>query len=272
MSSRVVMPSRAPRPGRLVLRTGAAVAALAVATFAGAASAQAHVRVIPESTAGGAFTKITFRVPTESDTASTTKLEIALPTDTPLVFVSAQQIDGWTVAVTKSKLPKPVDLEGATVTEAPTKVTWTALKGHEVGPGQFQEFALSGGPLPTGVKELSFPAVQTYSDGSVVNWNQPQPAGADEPEHPVPSFALTAALPPGADDDAAPADDHAAAAAPASDGDGDGAASDDTARWLGGAGLVAGLIGLGLGAAAFAGRRRPEPARPAVDTTVGSNS
>jgi uncharacterized protein YcnI len=243
------------------MRTAAATMTLGVLVFAGAATAEAHVRAIPESTAAGAFTKITFRVPTESDTASTTKLEIELPTATPLAFVTAQQIDGWAVTVTRTKLAKPVSMEGAMITEAPSKVTWTATKGHEIGPGQFQEFALSGGPLPSGVPHLDFPATQTYSDGKVVAWNQPHPAGGDEPEHPVPSFELTAALPAGAG--------HGAAAAPsghssAGDSNAEGAASDSTARWLGGAGLVAGLAALGLAAASALGRRGPR--------TVGSDA
>jgi uncharacterized protein YcnI len=230
-------------------RTGATVLAVAAFTVATGVAAQAHVRVIPEATAGGAFTKLTFRVPNESDTASTTKLVVNLPTDTPLIYVSAQQLDGWTVKITKAKLPKPVEMEGATVTEAASTVTWTANKGSGVAPGEFQEFALSGGPLPTTVKSLSFPAVQTYSDGTVANWNEPQPEGADEPEHPVPSFAVTAALPEGADADAAPAADTSSAvsASPASAVD----SSDGTARAFGIGGLVAGLLGLAFGVLAW---------------------
>jgi len=229
-------------------RTGATVLAVAAFTVATGVAAQAHVRVIPESAAGGSFTKLTFRVPNESDTASTTKLVVNLPTDTPLIYVSAQQLDGWTAKITKAKLPKPVEVEGATVTEAASTVTWTASKGSEVGPGEFQEFALSGGPLPTTAKTLSFPAEQTYSDGTVVKWNEPQPEGAEEPEHPVPSFALSASLPEGADADAAPAvDTSAAAASPASTV----SDSDGTARAFGIGGLVAGLLGLAFGVLAW---------------------
>jgi periplasmic copper chaperone A len=242
-----VIPAFPARPRtRPRLRTGVRVGstALALATFTvlGGAAAQAHVRVIPESTAGGGFTKLTFRVPSESDTASTTSVAVTLPTDTPLAFVSARPQEGWTVKVTKTKLAKPVEVEGTTITEAPSLVTWTAVKGHELGPGQFQEFAISGGPLPTTVKSISFPAVQTYSDGTVANWNEPQAEGAKEPEHPVPSFEITEA-----EDDEHGDDDTTATAASTTSED----ESDDTARGLGIGGLVAGLLGLILGLLAW---------------------
>jgi uncharacterized protein YcnI len=227
---------------RTGLRVGATALALATVTLVGGSAAQAHVRVVPESTAGGSFTKLTFRVPSESDTASTVSVAITLPTDTPLAFVSARPLEGWTVKVTKTKLAKPVEVEGTTLTEAPSLVTWKALKGHELGPGQFQEFAISGGPLPTTVSSLAFPAVQTYSDGTVANWNEPMAEGAKEPEHPVPSFEVTKAE---ADEHGDDDDSEATAASTSSD------ESDDTARGLGIGGLVAGLLGLILGLLAW---------------------
>jgi hypothetical protein len=59
-----------------------------------------------------------------------------------------------------------------------------AAPGVQIGPGQFQEFAISGGPLPES-GEMVFAAAQTYSDGGVVDWDQPQAPGAAEPEKPV---------------------------------------------------------------------------------------
>jgi uncharacterized protein YcnI len=267
-----VLNAARPVRSRTGLRVGATALAVATLTLAGSAAAQAHVRVIPESTAGGAFTKVTFRVPSESDTAKTTSVAINLPTDTPLAFVSAQQLDGWTVKIDKTKLAKPVEVEGTEITEAASKITWTAEKGSELAPGEFQEFSLSGGPLPTEIKAIEFPAVQTYSDGTVANWNEPQPEGADEPEHPVPSFELTAALPEGADADAAPPATESATAGSSSSTE-EPASSDGLARGLGIGGLIAGLLGLGLGLLAW--RRTAAPATPAespVDGKVGSQA
>jgi uncharacterized protein YcnI len=234
-----------PRASRLA---AAAVLGAGLVLLA-AAAADAHVRVIPESTAAGDFTKLTFRVPNESETASTTKLSIQLPTSSPLAFVSAQPVPGWSIEVRTEKLATPVTMEGTTITEAPAQVTWTASKGRGVAPGQFQEFALSGGPLPDASQHLAFPATQTYSDGTVVRWNQPQPAGADEPEYPVPAFDITAP-----DNEVALTDQ--ATGAQTSPGSATPAATDTLARGLGIGGLVVGFLGLGAGAAASRNRPR----------------
>lgn len=57
--------------------------------FVGPASA--HVSANPSTAEQGGFTKISLRVPTESDTASTVKLTVSIPQDTPVPFVSAGQ-------------------------------------------------------------------------------------------------------------------------------------------------------------------------------------
>lgn len=76
-------------PMRTTLRRAGLVTALTAAgilTAAGAASA--HVTVHPESYAKGATDGVlTFRVPNEEDTASTTKVQVFLPTDHPVLGV-----------------------------------------------------------------------------------------------------------------------------------------------------------------------------------------
>ncbi len=66
-------------------------------------------------------------------------------------------------------------------------VTWTAdPPGVGIAPpGQFQQFVLSAGPLPE-QEEVEFKAVQTYSDGNVVNWDQEELADGSEPDKPAP--------------------------------------------------------------------------------------
>ncbi len=259
--------SHSPAGPRRTARRLAAVALAAVGlSLAGAAAAQAHVQVIPDQTAAGTeITKLTFRVPTESEKAGTSKVQISLPTDTPLAEVLAEPLSGWTVTVTEGKLPKPVTLDGTKLTEAPRTVTFTATKGHAVGPGQFQEFALSAGPIPDDATVLSFPVTQTYSDGTVVKWNQPQPAGADEPEHPLPSFTVTAAVPEdGADATATPEPTTTSSVAATGDPvalqalENLGTDShDSTARILGAVGIFVGALGVLTGVFfGLAGRRR----------------
>ena len=228
-------------------RAGATLAAAALvgaAALLTAPAASAHVRVIPESTAGGGFAKLTFRVPNESDTAGTTSVVVTLPEKAPLAFVSVQPVSGWTATVTKAKLATPVDVHGTKIEEAARTITWKAAPGAQIAPGQFQEFAISGGPLPDS-GEMVFAATQTYSDGEVVNWNQPQAAGAAEPENPAPAFTITA---PEGDGHAADAEDAAAAVPAAATTDAGEDDESSAALWLAGAALVVGAGGVLVGA------------------------
>ena len=135
------------------------VAASAVLVLS--APAFAHVSVTPEGTAAkGGYATVNFKVPNERDNASTTKLEVNLPTDHPLASVMPEAVDGWNVEVTRSKLDKPVELHGEKIDEAVTKVTWTA-DGKGIQPGYFQKFPLSIGALPEDTDELVFKAIQT---------------------------------------------------------------------------------------------------------------
>jgi periplasmic copper chaperone A len=165
-------------------------ALLTIVLVLAASPASAHVTVSsPDATAGG-FGKLVFRVPTESDTASTIKIKITLPQDTPFAFVSAQPKPGWKVDVEKAKLDEPITSHGTTLTEAVSTVTWTSTDG--IAPGEFDEFAVSAGPFPE-VRTMSFSAEQTYDDGEVVSWDEPTENGAEEPEHPAPALDLVAA-------------------------------------------------------------------------------
>jgi len=224
----------------------ASLAATAALTLLPTA-AQAHVRVVPESTTAGGWTVLTFRVPTESATASTNAVTVDLPLDTPLAHVGTKQLPGWTATVEEAELPAPVDLNGTTLTKAPAHVTWTADPGAEIAPGQFQEFALQVGPLPDAGTELVLPAHQSYTDGSVVDWDDAPAAGGDEPEHPAPVLTTTADEEPVAD--AAPASSTTGTTAAAT-----AESSDDLGRVLGAAGLGLGLVALVV--AVVAARRR----------------
>lgn len=223
-----------PTLRRALVTAGAALTLTALA----AAPASAHVRVTPDGeAAAGGYAVLTFRVPNESATAATTKVEVALPTDTPLASVSVEPVPGWTAEVERAPLPEPVELHGTEVTEAPVRVTWTAdSDAAALSDGEFQRFTISAGPLPE-VDELLLPTTQTYTDGSVVAWDEPTPASGEEPEHPAPVLQVSAASDAGA---SATADDG---------GSGLGTA-------LGAAGLGLGLVGAVTGTVAVARTRR----------------
>ncbi|WP_405554782.1 YcnI family protein [Streptomyces canus] len=224
---------------------GGALAAAAVLTAAGAASA--HVTVHPDSYATGATDgALTFRVPDESDTASTTKVQLFLPTDHPLLGVLVSPHDGWTAKVTDTKLKTPVKTDDGTITDAVSEITWT---GGKIGPGHYEDFDVAFGQLPDDTAQLTFKTLQTYSDGKVVRWIEEAAQGDEEPENPAPVLKLTAA-----GTTSATASQTSAVAAKASKA----SASDSTARGLGVAGLVVGVLGLAAGAFAVVRSRRTQ--------------
>lgn len=226
---------------RSFLRTAAVigVAGLTVLAAVGAATAaSAHVSVHPDTTAAGAESaEVVFRVPTESASASTVTLALTLPSTTPFALVLVRPVPGWSSSIVEAKLPKPVVVDGTTFTKAPHVVTWTAAPGSGIKPNGYQDFAIEAGPLPDS-GDVTFTATQTYSDGSVVHWNEIQQPGAGEPDHPAPTFAITpasAAVPP----------------SPVSSKDNDNA--------LAVAALAVGIVALLVGGAALvATRRRPQ--------------
>lgn len=242
------MPLALPRSARL-LAAGALCAVGAPLLLAGPASA--HVTVNSASAAKGGFAKLAFRVPTESETASTTKVEVTFPAGQPLAFVSVRPNGAWVPTVEKAKLATPIKTEGGEVTEAVSKITWT---GGSIKPGEFDEFEVSAGPLPTTVDELVFKAVQTYSDGSVVRWIDEETPGGAEPEHPAPTLHLTAASASGDHHDAAatPETTKAGTTVSAEAASATHAEGGHDSEGLAIAGVVLGGTGLVLGAAGLA--------------------
>ncbi|MFF7971411.1 DUF1775 domain-containing protein [Streptomyces sp. NPDC007905] len=224
---------------RTTLRRAATVTALTAAGLLAAAGvASAHVTVHPESYAKGATDGVlTFRVPNEEDSASTTKVQVFLPTDHPVLGVLVHPQDGWTAKVTTTKLKTPVKTDDGTITDAVSAITWT---GGKIGAGQYEDFDVAFGQLPEDTGQLTFKTLQTYSDGTLVRWIE-EPTGGEEPENPAPVLKLTA----GGESTAPAASKSGSAGTSKAAG-----SSDSTARGLGVAGLVVGV--LGLAAAAFA--------------------
>ena len=232
---------------------------LAVGGFATAASAHVTIDTLGD-VEQGSFAKLGVSVPNERDDASTIKVEVQMPTDHPLVFVSVQPKAGWEVETTTRTLETPVEAFGATFDTAVDAVTWTATGDTKIGPGQFEQFWISAGAMPTDVDVLEFPAVQTYDSGEIVRWIEPTPEGGEEPEHPAPVVALVAAGHDAATEEGA-AEEDAAITETAADGASDGAATststdDDGTDALTIVALIAGVGGLGLGGAALVSSRR----------------
>ena len=249
----------------LLKRSAVAGGVAAAFSLAVAAPAAAHVTVNPDTAAQGGYAKVTFRVPNESDDTNTTKVEVNLPIDTPFASVSLKPVAGWTMAAQKSKLTQPIDAHGTQISEAVTKITWTAVGDAAVKPGQFQEFDVSLGPLPK-VDQVVFKALQTYSDGTIVRWIDEPTTDGTEPEKPAPVLKLTAAA---AEGGAAPAAAPGPSVAAVADDDADDD-SEGGAAWTGVAGIVLGLAGLVLGLLAYrraAAAGTPAGGKPAAGVT-----
>jgi periplasmic copper chaperone A len=172
-----------------VLATSALIAVAASVAVAGSASA--HVSVSSQDAAPDGYGKITFRVPNESDTASTVGLRIQVPQEAAVTSLSTQAIPGWTVTRTMTDLPEPLESHGEKISSYASVIEFRADPGGGIAPGEFQEFSLSGGPFPK-EDQLVFPTVQVYSDGSETAWIEPTVQGQGEPEHPAPVLALAA--------------------------------------------------------------------------------
>ncbi|WP_436771973.1 YcnI family protein [Yinghuangia sp. YIM S09857] len=235
-----------------IRRRAAVLAAVSTAAvLALAAPASAHVSVQPTQAEQGSYAGVTFRVPNENDSAGTTKLEINLPEDKPLTSVRTRPLAGWTATIEKKPLAAPITSHGKQITEAVAKVTWTADPGVRINPGQYEDFEVSMGQLPTDTDTLVFKALQTYDNGDVVRWiDLPGPDGK-EPEKPAPTLKLVpkggAAAPAASPAAGANSGDGDLTAAASSGSDSDDKGSDSTARALGIAGLVVGALGVAVG-------------------------
>jgi periplasmic copper chaperone A len=163
---------------RLLARLGAVTAAglaLMLGGFGGGPAALAHVSVQSDGAEHG-FAELAFRVPTESDTASTVKVQVAFPADAPLTEVAVLPHPGWTYQVSRNG--------------AVSQIEWTASGSDTaIKPGEYEVFRVSAGPLPA-TGSLVFKVIQTYDDGQAVRWIDVPAAGGPEPEHPAAVLTL----------------------------------------------------------------------------------
>src|ERR671921_1361923 len=146
------------------------------------APALAHVVVSPEVVTAGDYETLTVSVPTEKE-IPTTNIRVVVPEG--FLLSGVQPVPGW---------EHTFEEEGGVV----TAVTFS---GGEIRPPEFQQFLLDA-QAPEEAGEYPWKAIQTYEDGSVVEWTGPpdseEPAsvievlsgGSDHPQaSPKPSEA-----------------------------------------------------------------------------------
>lgn len=183
---------RQSRIQSVLLRVGIGLTAAAGLIAFSASAASAHIHLNGDDVTQGGYGVLSLRVPTESDSASTTGLTVTLPKDTPITSVATEPIPGWKANVSTVELPKPLQTDDGQVSTYVSKVTWSATSPDAaIQPGQFREFRLSAGPLPKRTT-LALPTLQTYSDGTTANWNQIA-TGSAEPNHPAPTLTIPTA-------------------------------------------------------------------------------
>ena len=118
----------------------------------------AHAKVSPPPIEKGNDYVFTVAVPTESESASTTRVELTPPEGFTLDAVTPTP--GWQVAVEKS---------GSGESAVITKITWS---GGSIPPEQATNFSIVG--EAESAEDYAFDVRQTYSDGTVVDWNGPE--------------------------------------------------------------------------------------------------
>ncbi len=252
---------------RSKMRRIAIAVAGAACVLAAPAAAQAHVSLHPNEVPAGSFATLALRVPSESDTADTVKVDVQVPPG--FVDVSPEALPGWEVEVKTAKLAQPVESDDGPITEGVKEIIWTPSAGSNgIPPGQFKSFPISteipGKPGET----LTFKVVQTYSDGEVARW-----IGAPESENPAPEIDVTAeggvlqdvagseAEPPlpgeaGAEAGAGAAKGGSSAASASGGSSSESGSSGGASKGLAIAALVVGALGLLTGGAAFVSARR----------------
>lgn len=228
-------------------RRVAAVAATAAALVAATAlPASAHVTVSPSALPQGATAELTFKVPNEESTATTTALQLQIPTDHPIAQVLPRDIPGWTITVKTTTLATPLKTDDGTFTSVVSEIDWT---GGHIPVGRYQDFDVSVDPLPSNAGQLVFKAVQTYSNGDVVRWIDLTQPGQPDPDHPAPVLTLLAASSDsaaGSGSNTPAANATTAAAAAQSTSSSSGSDNGTVGIWLGALGLAAGLAALAL--------------------------
>jgi len=139
-----------------------------------AAGASAHAIVSPPVAPAQKLQQFTLSVPTEKVGATTTKIELTVPSGFAIDSFEPTT-DGW-----KQQIQSTGSGDSAVV----QKLIWT---GGSTPTGEDSVFRFNAST--SAAKTYTFDVRQTYSDGSVVEWN-----GAESSDTPAPTVDAVASL------------------------------------------------------------------------------
>ncbi|HEX3328622.1 MAG TPA: DUF1775 domain-containing protein [Gaiellales bacterium] len=146
-------------------RAGAAGLVLA-ALLVWAPAAFAHASISPPVAKTGVLQQFTLAVPTEKENATTTRIELSVPSG--VAIDSFEPEPGWT---------RQAKQTGSGESAAIEQVIWA---GGNVPTEDDAVFRFQA-TLTGGSKDYVFEVRQTYSDGTVVDWNGPESSDTPSP-------------------------------------------------------------------------------------------
>jgi uncharacterized protein YcnI len=143
--------------------------------LASVSSASAHVIVSPTSVGVAANQTFSVSVPSEKDGMTTTALRLVMPSGLKDIMPTVH--GGWSISTKKES--------GDLVTE----INWN---GGTIPNGQRDDFTFRA-QAPAKAGELAWKAYQTYSDGSIVSWDQ-KPMPGKEMDDALTPYSVTAVV------------------------------------------------------------------------------
>ena len=150
-----------------------ACAAATLVALVVASAASAHARISPAVSLSKELQLYSLAVPTEKEGATTTKIVLTVPQG--FSIDSFAPSPGWHRAVQST---------GSGEEAVVQQVTWI---GGSVPTGEDSLFQFLA--QPSGSKTYTFTVKQTYSDGTVVDWN-----GSESSESPAPTIEAKSSL------------------------------------------------------------------------------
>jgi uncharacterized protein YcnI len=142
-----------------------ALCAALVTALVVTSAAMAHAKVAPPIIQKGTDNVFTVAVPTESESASTTMVELTVPEGFGVDAV--MPAPGWEIRTETTGSGESAEI---------TKVTWS---GGSVPPERSTSFEFVG--EAESAEDYSFEIRQTYSDGEVADWNGPEDSDTPAP-------------------------------------------------------------------------------------------